>query len=57
MSNIDEALSASATIANVNDYDPGRGKPPAPRLAILTCTDPRLTDIGQMPGLAHAMPA
>ena len=29
MSLIDEALSANATIAN--DYDPSRGKPPAPR--------------------------
>jgi carbonic anhydrase len=32
MSIIDEALSADATIAH--DYDPGRGKPPAPRIAI-----------------------
>ena len=50
MSVIDEALSAHATIAN--DYDPGRGKPPAPRLAIVTCMDPRLTNIGQMLDLA-----
>ena len=49
MSVIDEALSANATIAH--DYDPGRGKPPAPRIAIVTCTDPRLTDIEQMLGL------
>jgi hypothetical protein len=28
MSVIDDTLSANATIAN--DYDPGRGKPPAP---------------------------
>jgi len=51
MSVIDEALSANATIAN--EYDPGRGKPPAPRLAIVTCMDPRLTDIEQMLDLAH----
>ena len=50
MSIIDEALSANATIAN--DYDPGRGKPPAPRIAIVTCADPRLTDIVRMLGLA-----
>jgi carbonic anhydrase len=50
MSVIDEALSANATMSN--DYDPGRGKPPAPRIAIVTCADPRLTDIGQMLGLA-----
>jgi hypothetical protein len=30
MSIIDEALSANATIAN--DYDPDRGKPPAPNV-------------------------
>jgi carbonic anhydrase len=35
---IDEALSANATIAS--DYDPSRGKPPAPRIAIVTCADP-----------------
>jgi hypothetical protein len=50
MSIIDEALSANATIAS--GYDPARGKPPAPRIAIVTCADPRLTGIGQMLGLA-----
>jgi carbonic anhydrase len=49
---IDEALSANATIAR--DFDPSRGKPPKPRIAIVTCADPRLTDIEQMLGLAHA---
>ena len=39
MSIIDEALSAKATIAN--DYDPGRGGPPTPKIAIVTCADPR----------------
>jgi carbonic anhydrase len=38
MSITDEALSANATIAN--DYDPGRGGPPAPKIAIVTCADP-----------------
>ena len=52
MSVIDETLSANATIAN--DYDPARAKPPAPRIAIVTCMDPRLTDIGPMLGLADA---
>ena len=52
MSIIDEALSANATVAN--GYDPDRGKPPAPRIAIVTCMDPRLTDIGPMLGLADA---
>jgi carbonic anhydrase len=46
----DEALIANATIAN--DYDPGRGKPPAPRIAIVTCADPRLSSIEEMLGLA-----
>jgi carbonic anhydrase len=50
MSLIDEALSANAT--NARDYDPGRGKPPAPRIAIVTCADPPLTSIGQNLGLA-----
>ena len=52
MSLIDEALSANATIAN--DYDPGRGKPPAPKIAIVTCADPRLSDIEHMLGLGEA---
>ncbi len=52
MSIIDEALSANATIAN--DYDPDRGKPPAPKIAIVTCADPRLSNIEQMLGLAEA---
>jgi carbonic anhydrase len=46
----DGTLTANANIAN--NYDPGRGKPPAPRIAIVTCMDPRLTNIGQMLGLA-----
>jgi carbonic anhydrase len=52
MSIIDEALSANETIAH--GFDPSRGKPPAPKIAIVTCADPRLTDIEQMLGLAHA---
>jgi carbonic anhydrase len=52
MSIIDGALIANATIAS--DYDPDRGKPPAPKIAIVTCADPRLTGIEQMLGLAAA---
>jgi carbonic anhydrase len=52
MSIIDETLNANATIAN--RYDPDRGKPPAPRIAIVTCMDPRLTGIGNMLGLTDA---
>jgi carbonic anhydrase len=50
MSLLDEALRANRTIAS--DYDPGAVKPPAPRIAIVTCADRRLTNIGQMLGLA-----
>jgi len=50
MSIIDDALSANATMAN--GYDPSRGGPPAPKIAIVTCADPRLTSIEQMLGLA-----
>jgi len=52
MSIIDEALSANATIAK--DYDRNRGNPPAPKIAIVTCADPRLSNILQMLGLAEA---
>jgi carbonic anhydrase len=51
MSITDEALSANATIAS--DYDPHRGKPPAPKIAIVTCADPRLSNIEEMLGLAE----
>ena len=47
---IDEALSANATLAR--DFDPSRGATPKPRIAIVTCADPRLTGIEQMLGLA-----
>jgi carbonic anhydrase len=52
MSIIDEALKANATTAS--DYDPDRGKPPAPKIAIVTCADPRLSNILEMLGLAEA---
>jgi|HubBroStandDraft_2_1064218.scaffolds.fasta_scaffold121458_2 carbonic anhydrase len=47
---IDEALSANSTMAN--DYDRSRNKPPKPKIAIVTCADPRLTGIEQLLGLA-----
>ncbi len=37
-----------------NGFDPDRGKPPAPKIAIVTCADPRLSNIEQMLGLALA---
>jgi carbonic anhydrase len=52
MSITDDALSANATLAD--GFDPSRGGPPAPKIAIVTCADPRLTAIEQMLGLAAA---
>jgi carbonic anhydrase len=52
MSLIDGALTANASIAN--NFDSSRGKRPEPTIAIVTCADPRLTNIGQMLGLADA---
>jgi carbonic anhydrase len=52
LSIIDEALSANATIAD--GYDAGPVGPPAPRIAIVTCADPRLSGIVRMLGLADA---
>ena len=49
---IDDALSANPNLAR--GFDPNRGKPPKPRIAIVTCADPRLTSIEQMLGLAAA---
>jgi carbonic anhydrase len=49
MSVIEDSLNANKTIAN--DYDPARAKPPAPRVAIVTCMDPRLNTILPMLGL------
>ena len=51
MSMIDQALSANATIAR--GYDPSRGNPPTPKIAMVTCADPRLSGIEQMLGLAE----
>jgi carbonic anhydrase len=50
MSIIDQALSANAAMSS--DYDRSRNKPPAPKIAIVTCADPRLTGIEEMLGLA-----
>jgi carbonic anhydrase len=52
MSLIDGALSANRMVAG--DYDPNLGKPPAPKIAIVTCADPRLSGIAARLGLADA---
>jgi carbonic anhydrase len=52
MTLIDDALRANATLAK--DYDSALGGPPAPKIAIVTCADPRLSGIIRMLGLAEA---
>lgn len=52
MSITDDALRANATLAD--GYDPARGGPPAPRIAIVTCADPRLTGVVALMGLTDA---
>ncbi len=51
MSLIDDSVNANRTIAD--DYDSARGGAPRPRVAIVTCMDPRLNDILAMLGLAE----
>jgi carbonic anhydrase len=48
MTMIDQALSTIAT----KSYDSARDKPPKPKIAIVTCADPRLTGIEEMLGIA-----
>lgn len=49
MSVIDEALRANEQAAQT--YDAALGRPPAPKLVIVTCMDPRLNSIVPMLGL------
>jgi carbonic anhydrase len=52
MSMIDEALAANATAAA--GYDASRGGPPKPKMAIVTCADPRLSGILRLLALDEA---
>ena len=52
MSIIDEALIANVDLAA--DYDPALGGRPAPKIAIVTCADPRLSGITRLLGLKDA---
>src|ERR1700728_4102277 len=52
MSIIDRALEANRKYAK--GYDPYLGKRPAPKLAVVTCMDPRLSDLPAILGLPHA---
>src|SRR5277367_3381550 len=52
MSIIDKALTANRNYAN--NYDPTLGKRPAPKLAVVTCMDPRLSDLTGILGLPNS---
>ena len=52
MSIIDRALEANRDYAKT--YDPNMGKRPAPKIAVVTCMDPRLSDLSGMLGLPQA---
>jgi carbonic anhydrase len=52
MSLIDKAVAANRDYAKMPD--PKRRERPAPRLAVVTCMDPRLSDLPAILGLPHA---
>jgi len=52
MSIIDKALEANRAYAK--KYDPALGKRPAPKLAVVTCMDPRLSDLSGILGVPQA---
>ncbi len=52
MSIIDKALEANRNYAK--SYDPTLGKRPAPKIAVVTCMDPRLSDLPGILGLPSA---
>jgi len=52
MSLIDKALEANRHYAK--NYNPSLGKRPAPKVAVVTCMDPRLSDLPGILGLPHA---
>src|SRR5580698_3256414 len=52
MSIIDKALEANRKYAK--KYDPKLGQRPAPKIAVVTCMDPRLSDLSGILGLPQA---
>jgi carbonic anhydrase len=52
MSIIEKTLEANRDYAR--KYDPNLGKPPAPKIAVVTCMDPRLSDLTGILGLPQA---
>src|SRR3954464_13871796 len=52
MSIIDDALEANRNYAK--NYDSKLGKRPAPKIAVVTCMDPRLSDLSAILGIPRA---
>src|SRR3954471_24300618 len=52
MSIIDNAVEANRRYAKT--HDPAAAKRPAPKIAVVTCMDPRLSDLPAILGLPHA---
>jgi carbonic anhydrase len=52
MSIIDKALEANQTYAK--KYDRKLGAHPTPKIAVVTCMDPRLSNLPEILGLPHA---
>src|SRR3954471_8557625 len=52
MSIIDDALEANRNYGK--NYESKLGKPPAPKIAVVTCMDPRLSDLSAILGLPQA---
>jgi carbonic anhydrase len=52
MSIVDKALEANRNYAK--NYNPTLGKRPAPKIAVVTCMDPRLSDLPGILGLPEA---
>lgn len=52
MSVIDDAVRANRSYAN--RHDPKLAQRPAPRIAVVTCMDPRLSNLPELLGLSHA---
>jgi carbonic anhydrase len=52
MNIIDKAIEANRNFAKT--YDPSLNKRPSPKIAVVTCMDPRLSDLPAILGLSHA---
>lgn len=52
MSIIDDAVRANLNYAK--RHNPDRARPPAPKIAVVTCMDPRLSNLQEILGLPHA---